>query len=246
MNDRNNLFSKKELYLMECQRREFHQMQKKKRYNTVRMQTFNNMHLAKDMKFTSMHGFPVLHAYTGNTDFEVFPYAKRKGLNGRNQALQFFTYDCNFDNAVWKNLETTTYNIREFDYLFTPDYSLYVDENLTHQNIEFTYRTRFVGAYWQNCGFNVIPTVSWGNANSFSYAFEGLPSHSVLATCGIGHNHCSSSRQLWEYAIRLIETELSPIAILICGEEVEVPGIHTPLRFIPDYITKHFRNEGNS
>ena len=241
MADIDSFFSRKELYLMECQRREFHQMPKQTRSAKKRMQTFNNMHLAKDMEFTSEHGFPILQAYTGSTDFEIFPYALRRGLDGRNQALQFFTYDCNFDYAVWKNLEATTYQISNFEYLFTPDYSLYVDENLTHQNIDFTYRTRFAGAYWQNCGFKVIPTVSWGSANSFTYSFEGLPSHSVLAVCGIGNRHCDASWQLWEYAIRLIESELSPIMIMVFGEEVEVSGIHTPLKFIPDYISTHFR-----
>ena len=236
-----NLLSRKELFLLECQKRKFQRAPKRNESAKKRMRTFNNMHLAKDMEFSSPHGFPILQPYQGSIDFEVYPYSKRKGLTGKNQALQFFTYDCNFDNAVWKNLETTTYNIREFDYLFTPDYSLYVDENLTHQNIEFTYRTRFIGAYWQNCGFKVIPTVSWGNANSFCYAFEGLPTYSVLAVCGIGNKQSYANYELWKYAMRRIEDELSPSVIFVCGESVEVPGIHTPLKFIPDYISTHFR-----
>ncbi len=228
---------------MECQRIEFDQVAVRKRSPKVKMHTFNNMHLIKDMVLTPQNGFPILRPYTGSIDFEVFPYSMHNKLSGENQALHFFTYDCNFDNAVWKNLERTTCSIRNFRCLFTPDYSLYVDDSLTHQNKEFTYRTRFIGAYWQNCGFDVIPTVSWGNANSFEYAFEGLPSNSVLAVCGVGNKHCRASRELWEYAIHRIEEDLNPIAILVYGENVEVPGIHTPMRFITDFITKKFRNE---
>lgn len=234
-----NLFTRKQLFLMECQKNPL--LTKQKNSARLRMRKFNNMHLTSGMKFTSTHGFPQLQPYTGSTDFEVYPFARRKGLCGANQALMFFDYDCSFDNAVWRRLEKTTIELKDFDYLFTPDYSLYVDENLTHQNIEFTYRTRFIGAYWQLCGFNVIPTASWGNANSFIYSLEGLPSGSVLAVCGIGYKHCYASFELWKYAIRRIEAELSPILILVYGEPVEVSGIHTPLKFIPDHISKTFR-----
>lgn len=236
-----SFFSKKQLYLMECQRREFHQLPKRKRSAKVRMETFNNMHLAKDMQFTTTNGIPILQPYQGPVDFEVYAYSERKGLSGNHQALHFFQYDCTFDNAVWKNLETTTYELRNFDFLFTPDYSLYVDEFLWHQNIDFTYRTRFVGAYWQNCGFNVIPTVSWGNANFFPIAIEGLPRYSILAVCGIGNKHSSVHLELWRYAIKYIEEHLEPLLMIVYGEYVEVPGIHTPLKFIPDFISTHFR-----
>lgn len=241
-----NLFSKKDLYLMKCQRREFHQLPKRKRSAKARMETFNNMHLAKDMQFTTTNGIPILQPYQGPVDFELYSYSERKGLSGENQAIHFFQYDCTFDNAVWKNLETTTYELRHFDYLFTPDYSLYVDDFLRHQNIDFTYRTRFVGAYWQECGFNVIPTVSWGNANSLPIAIEGFPKYSILAVCGIGNKRSPVHLNLWRYAIKYIEEHLEPLLIIVYGEHVEVPEIHTPLKFIPDYITKHFRYERNS
>ena len=242
MSNISNLFSKKELYLMECQTKEFHQVTKPKRSAKARMETFNNMHLAKDMKFTTTNGIPILQPYQGPVDFEVYAYSERKGLSGKKQAIHFFQYDCTFDNALWKNLETTTYKLRHFDYLFTPDYSFYVDDFLWHQNVDFTYRTRFDGAYWQqHCGFNVIPTVSWGNANSFPLAIEGLPMHSVLAVCGIGNKRSSSHLSLWQYAIKYIEDHLEPLLIIIYGEYVEMSGIHTPLKFIPDYISKRFR-----
>lgn len=236
-----NIFSAKELYLMECQRREYNQMPKRKRSAKARMETFNNMHLAREMQFTTTYGFPILQPYQGPVDFEVYAYSERHGLAGKNQAIHFFQYDCTFDNAVWKNLESTTYELRRFDFLFTPDYSLYVDDFLWHQNIDFTYKTRFCGAYWQKCGFKIIPTVSWGNANSLSMSIEGLPKHSVLAVCGIGNKRSSAHLDLWRYAIRYIDEHLEPLLIIVFGEQVEVSGIHTPLKFIPDFISKHFR-----
>ena len=76
------IFSKKDLYLMECQRREFNQMPKRKRSAKARMETFNNMHLAKNMQFTPTNGIPRLQPYQGKVDFEVYAYSERKGLFG--------------------------------------------------------------------------------------------------------------------------------------------------------------------
>ncbi len=223
---------------MECQARKNSPYTSSKK----QMHKWNNMHLAKGITFTDTNYFPILKPYTGPTDFSIFPFNKWKSLSGANQALHFFQYDYRFDNAVWKNLESTTRKLIPFDFLFTPDYSLYVEEYLTQLNKEAIYKTRFVGAYWQNCGFNVIPTVSWGNANSFSYALDGLPTNSVLATCGVGNKHCKSSLSLWKYALQRIDSELTPIKIFVYGEPIEVPYIKAELKFIPDYISTHFRS----
>ena len=64
-------------------------------------------------------------------------------------------------------------------------------------NRDSVYHSRFITAYWQKCGYQVIPTASWGDANSFKYCFEGLPEHSVIAVCGIGHDQDKSRKTLW-------------------------------------------------
>ena len=115
-------------------------------------------------------------------------YKERAKHDGKNEALHFFLNDSEFRDAVWCNLERITYSISKFDYLYTPDFSLWRDLPTDFYNRENVYRTRFVGAYWQNCGFNVIPTASWGDLASFSYCFEGLPIHSVIAVSGMGNN----------------------------------------------------------
>lgn len=64
---------------------------------------------------------------------------------------------------------------------------------------------------------------------------------SVLAVCGTGHETSNACRMLWEYGMRRMEEELAPTTIIVYGREVEVPGLHTPIMFIPDHITKHLR-----
>ena len=201
-----------------------------------------NMHLMESIPFDSKGRFPQLKPYTGSVDFELVAYSDRKKHNGKNQALHFFLDDYKFRNPVWYGLEKTTFSIRNYDYYFTPDLSLWVDLPTDFCNIENIYRTRFVGAYWQICGYQVIPTASWGNRDSFSYCFEGLPERSILAVCGTGHCHCSAAKRLFYIALRELEIRKHPILILIYGEEEYIPGLSTPVKFLPCFIKKRFRN----
>ena len=207
-----------------------------------RKRIYNNMHLMEGMTFTNKNGFPQLSPYTGSTDFEVVSYIDRKKHSGKNQAVHFFLDDYKFRDPVWNNLEFSTYTLNKFDYCFTPDLSVWVDLPTDFYNKENLYRTRFVGAYWQLCGYNVIPTASWGNMDSFSYCFEGLPNNSIIAVSGMGHHTSKGAEFLWHYALKELERQKNPTMILIYGEEETIPNLSTPLQFIQCFISKRFRN----
>lgn len=144
------------------------------------------MNLIKDFDFTETNGFPKLKPYNGAIDYDFVPYTERKKYDGYQHAIHFFLYDCCF-SGLWKKLDTRTYEMRDYELLLTPDYSLGVDVP-DFCNKRHLYMTRFVGAYWQQCGYNVLPTASWGNVDSFRYCFEGLPEQSLLAVSGMGHH----------------------------------------------------------
>ena len=201
-----------------------------------------NMHLMDGMKFTTtgLH-CPQLAPYMGNTDFVTVSYSDRNKHDGKNEALHFFLDDFRFRDAVWCNLEYTTYSIGKFDYVYTPDLSLWKDLPTDFYNRENIYRTRFIGAYWQKCGYKVIPTASWGDLSSFSYCFDGLPMHSVIAVSGMGNKKSEDAFNRWCNGLRRLEEAKAPILIIVYGEEVEVQGLHTPLKFIPCFIQEKLR-----
>ena len=155
--------------------------------------------------------------------------AVRFGLTDSHPLLD----DYRFRDAIWCNLDYTTYSIRDYDYYFTPDLSLWVDLPTDFCNKENIYRTRFVGAYWQLCGYKVIPTASWGNADSFKYCYEGLPENSIIAVGGMGHHHCRAAESLWHYALQELERQKHPTLILIYGDEEDLSFLSTPVKFIP-------------
>ena len=237
-----NLFSDKELYLMSHNPRgrsyQIDSLPEKAKRKIIH----ENMHLMGGMTFTSTNSFPQMDAYTGSTDFTAVPYTSWKRCDGTDQAAHFFLDDFRFRDAVWCNLERTTCSLSKFDYLFTPDFSLWKNLPTEFPNKENIYRTRFVGCLWQLCGYNVIPTASWGGLNSFAYCFEGLPERSVIAVSGMGSQKSSDAFNLWCHGLRCLELQKAPILILVYGPEVVIPDLHTPVKFIPDYISTHFRN----
>lgn len=183
----NSLFSRKDMYLLEHTRQGRHRKLAMLPVKQRNKRIHENMHLMRGMTFTSNLQYPQLLPYTGRTDFVSVSYKERKRHSGKGEALHFFLDDYSFRDAVWCNLERTTYSICRFDYLYTPDLSLWRDLSTDFYNRENVFRTRFIGAYWQLCGCDVIPTASWGDLSSFSYCFEGLPMHSVIAVSGMGN-----------------------------------------------------------
>jgi hypothetical protein len=178
-----SLFSRKELYRMAHDAKGnsnfLHLIPKKNRRKIMDA----NMHLMQGMEFEN--GYPILKPYTGPTDFTIVSYTDRHKNSGAGQALHFFLDDFRFRNSLWFNLSYTTYSISNYDYVFTPDFSLWRNLKTDFPNMANIYRTRFIGAYWQICGFDVIPTASWGGLNSFSFCFNGLPKGGVIAVSGM-------------------------------------------------------------
>ncbi len=206
---------------------------------------YNNMHLISGLEFTDNNGFPILKPYTKSCDFMFYPYSERNKFKGPDVGIHFFEDDYKFATAMWSKLDRTIYKLSEYRAIMCPDFSLYIEEDqVSFLNKYNIYRSRFAGAFAQKCGYDVVPTASWGGADSFEYCFEGLPTKSVIAVCGIGVNSCRRSKELWEYAIRELDSRLSPTCIIVYGHKRDIPGFSTDLQFIEPYIT-HKLNKKN-
>ena len=234
------LFDIKENYLQACtssgKLREMMKLSSKARAKAE----YNNLHLISGMKITQRYGFPILSPCKDCPDLSCVPYSSRNERGKQHFGVHFFEDDYKFGNPIWNRLDQTTYSLRNRPYLFTPDHSLYVGP-LSALNISSIYKSRFEGAFWTLCGYKVIPTVSWGDVDSFGYCFDGLPLHSVLAVCGTGICGNNGAIELWYTGLFEMEMRLHPISIIIYGEEREIPGITTPIKFIKPYSKSKFQ-----
>lgn len=236
-----NIFNAKEMYALTHTREGIPiEWEANTSRSIYRKKRYDNLLLSEGMKFTEGLGLPIMQPYTSSTDFEIHSFKERHRLDGKGQTVHFFGDDYTFDGLLWHRLPNTTMELYKFECVIAPDYSVYVDLPFSY-NLGNIYKNRFVGAYWQLCGYNVISTASWGDANSLKYSFEGLPTNSVIAVCGTGHDWCASARKLWEYGMREMEARLQPILVLVYGPPTNIPGFITPVKFIEDHITNRIR-----
>ncbi|WP_312644327.1 DUF4417 domain-containing protein [Hydrogenoanaerobacterium sp.] len=70
--------------------------------------------------------------------------------------------------------------LRRYRAVLSPDFSVYLEMNPTIQ-LYNTFRNRWCGAYFASKGIRVIPSVSWGNENTFNFCFMGIPKGSIVA-----------------------------------------------------------------
>ena len=89
------------------------------------------------------------------------------------KGLHFFIDDYQF-TRLWRNPDAYLELLQKFKCVCTPDFSTYTDFPKAVQ-IYNHYRKHWLGAYWQNNGITVIPTVSWSNKASFEWCFDGEP-----------------------------------------------------------------------
>ena len=128
------------------------------------------------------------------TDFISFNYAKStKSRSGK--SVHFFIDDYQFER-LWRYPERYIELLSDFDCVLTPDFSLYTDFPLALQ-IYNRYRSCWLGAYWQEHGMNVIPTVTWSDRRSYDWCFDGTPKNSIVAVSSVGTQKSAQAKKLF-------------------------------------------------
>jgi len=129
------------------------------------------------------------------------------------KAVHFFVDD-NKINCYFDKHENYLERLAQYKYLFTPDYSLYTDMPIAMQ-IYNTFRSRWCGAFWQDYGMSVIPTVNWSNEKSYEFCFEGLESDSVVAISTLG---CLKQKSLFLKGYNKMKKLINPRHVLCYGK----------------------------
>ena len=93
--------------------------------------------------------------------------------------VHFFLYDYKFE-SVWKAPDKVIEKLQNYKAILSPDFSMYREMNPTQQ-LYNVFRNRWCGAYFASKGIKVIPTVSWGDENTFDFCFLGIPKGSTVA-----------------------------------------------------------------
>lgn len=100
------------------------------------------------------------------------------------KGIHFFLDDYQF-LRLWNNFSKYEGMLKQFKYLLTPDFSMYADDPVALQ-IYNHYRKHWIGAYMQELGMQVIPTICWSTPDSYDWCFDGEPVGGAVAVSSVG------------------------------------------------------------
>lgn len=155
-----------------------------------------------------------LTQYDGGCDFIGFNYAT--GCKDRaDKGVHFFIDDYQF-GRLWRYPDRYADMLSQFRYVMTPDFSTYTDFPLAIQ-IYNHYRKHWVGAYLQEAGARVIPTISWSTPDSYEWCFDGEPVGGVVAVSSVGTQNGKAKKELFLSGYEEMVRRLQPETIIFYG-----------------------------
>ena len=153
----------------------------------------------------------------------AFNYAKTE-KEPDNKIVHFFLDDYQFER-VWHSPDHYLSVLRRFKAVLSPDFSMYQDFPRVVSMFNH-YRKQWCGAYWQENGIEVIPTVGWTRPDSYEYCFDGMPRNALvcISTVGMFFNkeHRAKFMDGYHYALDVLQ----PKKILFYGKlypEIDIP-----------------------
>lgn len=130
-----------------------------------------------------------------------------------NKNVHFFIDDYQFERC-WRNPEMYANILKKFCSVLSPDFSMWTDMPVALQLYNH-YRKQYLGAYWQQRGVKVIPTINWSDESSFDFCFDGYEKKGTVAVSVLGSKHCVNSfMRGYDKMIEILE----PNQILVYGD----------------------------
>lgn len=143
--------------------------------------------------------------------------SNRTSCKNRNNTI---VINFNYDDVLkkyWNNPFDYIPVFQTFYAVCTPDFSTY--SNMNSNEIRFNvYRNRYLGCFWQYYGIKVIPTIQWGNEDTFKYCFDGVEEGAVVAISTIG---CYNYTENFMKGFNELKRRIKPKLIIVYGKIIE-------------------------
>ena len=173
-------------------------------------------------------------------DIIGFNYAKTS--KEKNVGIHFYLDDYQFER-LWNKPEDYIDILKEYDCIFSPDFSLYVDMPMA-MKIWNIYRSRLIGQYYQNQGIKVIPTLSWAEKETFEFCFEGIPKGSIVSISTIGVKKNKEALKIWKEGVDELIKRIKPSTILIYGGKLDYDYGNIKVVYYENKVTERMIKNG--
>ena len=174
-----------------------------------------------------------------NLTEKIVGFSDLKNYGPCDFGVHFFLDDHRFEQ-VWSHPMKYLNKMKRAQCVFSPDYSLYIGMP-TAMSIWNAYRNRFLGALYQSYGLKVIPTVVWGDEDTYDFVFAGLPKNSVLATTTLGICRYELEKKYFRQGIAELIKRLEPSDLLVYGQKLEFDSGNAKVHWYPNEIIARLR-----
>ena len=148
----------------------------------------------------------------------------------QDKCVHFFLDDYQFE-SLWSKPLKTLPPIQNIGFALSPDFSVFTDYPRIVQMWN-VHRNRWLGRFWQSYGVEVIPTIAWGDEDTFDFCFLGVPKNNLVAVSTVGINSKVKKEAFNKGFLKMVEV-LEPCGVIVYGET-------EPLKF-EDYVDNVYR-----
>lgn len=167
-----------------------------------------------------------------------FNYAKSS--KDKATGIHFYVDDYQFER-VWNYPEKYIDTLLEYDCILSPDFSLYMDMPMP-MKIWNIYRSRQIGAFYQNKGIKVIPTISWAEPETYEFCFKGIPKGSIVSVSTVGVKEHRDALDIWRGGMDAMIAEIEPKAILVYGGKLDYDYGNIKVKYYDNEVTKNWKD----
>lgn len=100
-------------------------------------------------------------------------------------------------------------------FVLSPDFSQYTDISRA-ERIFNAYRRQFIGAYWQQKGVKIIPTVGFDDENSYDYSIDCLENNTAVAISTVGIR-TENEKKIFINGLNYLENIITPCLYVVYG-----------------------------
>lgn len=201
---------------------------------------FLNYLKIRNMDLTGPYGFPrvkgVRLRHPEDTRLLGFNYATNKKTQDKDkQWVHFFLPDYRFQQ-VWNHPENYIEVFRQYKGICSPDFSCYIGMPKAMQ-IFNVYRMAFLSAYYEREGIKVLPSVTWGEPDTYDWCFGWVPKGSaiVCSTVGCMQNKQATREFLKGYEVML--DRVQPFQVILYGKvSDDVKAMYPDYTRVPDLM----------
>ena len=200
-----------------------------------------NLDLYDPYDTEGFYQMPVIHNnYFIPDNIKSFNYALSS--SDKECGIHFYIDDYQFER-VWNSPQEYESILKQYECIFSPDFSLYMDMPIS-MKIWNVYRSRLIGQYYQSRGMRVIPTVSWGEKDTFAFCFDGIEERSIVSVSTIGVKKDAEAFKIWTDGMDELIRRKKPETILVYGGKVEYDYKNTKVVYYDNENTERMKNNG--